>query len=140
MVTISSVPVSPGQVVSASVTYVSGSTFAVTLTDVTTGNAYSTTGSVSGAERSSAEWIVERPEVCSIFRCQLTTLANFGAAEFGSDYTSVSGTNFATVGGLTGSISALGGTAINMVSMSGSLLDRANGLSGDGTSFTVTYG
>ena len=140
MVTISSVSISPGQVISAAVTWVSGSTFSVALTDVTTSSTFSTTGSVSSAARSSAEWIVERPEVCSGFRCQLATLSNFGTANFGDDYTSVSGTSYATVNGVTGPVSSFTWHAINMVSSFGGALDTTSGLSSDGTSFTVTYG
>lgn len=139
-VTISGFSVSPGQVVSAEVQYISGSTFSVTITDTSTGKSFTTTGSVSGAQRSSAEWIVERPELCSVFRCSLTNLANFGTAQFGLDYTGLSGTNTATVNGVSGAISSFPNTAINMVNSNGATIDQTSVLTSDGTSFSVTYG
>lgn len=58
----------------------STSEFIVTITDVTAKWAYSTTGTVSNAARSSAEWIVESPSVNG----QIASLANFGTVSFSS--------------------------------------------------------
>ncbi|MGC8567206.1 MAG: hypothetical protein ACP5M8_06100 [Caldisphaera sp.] len=44
---------------------------------------------VSGAERASTEWIVERPDICIGPVCTLTNLANFGNASFGSNFTNI---------------------------------------------------
>lgn len=129
-VTISGFTVKPGDTVSASVTYSSTtSLFTTTITDGS--QTHSTSGSVSGAARSSAEWIVERPEVCSGFRCSLTTLSNFGSVPF------TSGT--ATIGTSTGSISAFSDVAITMVGSS-SVLAEPSSLDSTGTSFSVAYG
>ncbi|MDH2902211.1 MAG: G1 family endopeptidase [archaeon] len=131
-VTISGFSVSPGDNVTANVSY-SGGVFTTTIKDLTTGATFSTTGTVSNAARSSAEWIVERPALCSIFRCSLSTLSNFGSTSF----TSAS----ATIGGATGSISAFSDVAITMVgSSSGPVLAEPSSLSTDGTSFSVAYG
>ncbi|MGH9044342.1 MAG: G1 family glutamic endopeptidase [Acidimicrobiales bacterium] len=75
-------PVSPGDVMSASVS-VSGATWTLAIRDESPshGWSFSTNVSFSGGAQSSAEWIVERPEVCS-FRCSLTSLANFGTVTF----------------------------------------------------------
>jgi Peptidase A4 family len=54
---ISSLTISPGDTISASVTYSSGA-FTLQITDKTTGKSFSTTQSAT-AQRSSAEWIVE---------------------------------------------------------------------------------
>lgn len=139
-VTISSVTVSPGDTITASVTY---STSTGQFTDSISssgGGSYSTSAAVSGAERSSAEWIVERPEVCSGRSCSLTTLSDFGVASLGSDYTGVSGTGSATISGVTGTISSFTTAAITMVSgSSGPVLAEPGSLSSDGTSFQVTY-
>ena len=138
-VSISSVKVAPGDVVTASVTYSSTSGEFTTTISSSGGGSYSTSSAVSGADRSSAEWIVERPEVCS-FTCSLTTLANFGTGDLGSDYTSVSGTNTATLGSTTGPISSFTTAAITMVSgSSGPVLAEPTSLSADGTSFQVNY-
>ena len=59
-INIGSVPVSPGNQMSASVTY-NGSEFTITITNETTGKSYTKSSTVSGAKRSSAEWIAEAP-------------------------------------------------------------------------------
>lgn len=140
-VTISGFSVSPGQTIAAEVSYsTSTGLFTTTITNVNTGSTFSTSSSVSGAQRSSAEWITERPETCTLFGCKLTALANFGTADFGTDYTSVSNTNYATVNGQTGPISTFSNVAITMVSLSGSTLAQTSPLSPDGTSFYMTWG
>lgn len=93
VVEIPSLAVSPGDKISAQVSY-SGSEFTVTITNVTTGESYSTTGTVEGAERSSAEWIAEAP--CCTRSGGPLPLSDFGTVEFGIDYTSVSDTDLAT--------------------------------------------
>ena len=71
--------VSPGDSISASVTYSAGQ-FTLSITDNTAGWTYSTTGTQSGAKESSAECIVETPSVNG----RLASLADFGTATFSS--------------------------------------------------------
>ena len=129
--------VSAGEVASALVTF-SGSTFTSTITITTaTGGSVGTftspTTPVSGAARTSAEWIVERPALCTAFHCTLSTLANFGSSSFTS--------SSATIGTATGSISAFTDAGITMVgSSTGPILAEPSSLSNGGASFTVTYG
>jgi hypothetical protein len=87
-VTINTITVSPGDVMSAWISY-ANSEFTVWIENVTTGKTFSISSTVASAERSSAEWIVEAH----------TPLANFGTSLFGIDYTGVAGTNCATEGG-----------------------------------------
>ncbi|MHB1907454.1 MAG: G1 family glutamic endopeptidase [Nitrososphaerales archaeon] len=130
-VTITSFSVSPGDSITASVTY-SSSGFTVTITNSNNGLPFSTTQSVSSAARSSAEWVVERPALCTAFHCQLSTLANFGSVSLTS--------SSATINGATGSISAFSDVAITMVgSSTGPILAEPSPLSTDGTSFSVAY-
>jgi len=139
-VLISSVPVSPGNHISASVTWNSGSSFTVTITNETTGRSFSKTGSVSGAARSSAEWIAEAP--CCTRRGGILPLADFGTVDFGQDYTGVSSTNDATDSSVSGAIGAFGSNIFESIMVNGSTgADEAvpSGLSSDGTSFTVTW-
>ncbi len=139
-VLISSVPVSPGNHISASVTWNSGSSFTVTITNETTGRSFSKTGSVSGAARSSAEWIAEAP--CCTRRGGILPLADFGIVDFGQDYTGVSSTNDATDSSVSGAIGAFGSNIFESIMVNGSTgADEAvpSGLSSDGTSFTVTW-
>ena len=69
---ITSLDVSVGDSVTASVAEVSGTTWQLTVTDNTTGDSFTTQQSYTGPGHS-AEWIVERPELNG----SLTTLADF---------------------------------------------------------------
>jgi hypothetical protein len=136
MIEISGFTIKPGDVISASVTY-SSSVFTLLITDKSTGASYSTTGTVSGATETSAEWIAEAPS--SYFG--VLPLANFGTAKFGYDNTGVTGTCNATVCGLTGSIGSFGSAVqeITMVSNRGTVKALPSALSSDGTSFSITW-
>jgi Peptidase A4 family len=135
---ISSVPVSPGNKMSASVTY-SGSEFTIKITNVTTGKSFSKSSRVSGAQRTSAEWIAEAP--CCTRSGGILPLADFGTVDLGSDYTGVSGTNDATDGAISGPISEFGSSvfSITMVSSGGANEAVPSALSADGTSFDVVW-
>jgi hypothetical protein len=138
-VLISSVPVSPGNHMSASVTY-SGTEFTVTITNESTGKSFSKAGRVSGAKRSSAEWIAEAP--CCTNSGGILPLADFGTVDFGQDYTGVSGTNDATDSSVSGQISDFGSDVFESIMVNGSTgADEAvpSALTSDGTSFTVTW-
>jgi hypothetical protein len=129
-VQITSMTISPGNSISASVTY-SSSGFTLQITDNTNHQSFSTTQTSTTAVRSSAEWIVEAPSSFS----GVLPLANFGTAN-------ISGAQ-ATINGTTGAIdnSSWQNTAINMVSKSGSPLDQTSGLTdtSNTSSFSVTY-
>ena len=82
----SSDPVVPGDAMSAVVS-VSGSTWTLWLHDASTVDppwTFTTTVGQSGLAKSSAEWIVERPELCDTdcSHATLTTLADFGSTGF----------------------------------------------------------
>ncbi len=134
---ISTITVSPGDKISAEVEY-TGSEFETKITDLTTKQSFTQKGTVSGAARSSAEWIAEAPSSTS----GVLPLTDFGTAEFGDDYTKVKGTNDATDSATTGPISAFGSTveAITMVN-GNSGADEAvpSSLTTDGSSFTVLW-
>ena len=133
---ISSVPVSPGNKISAKVTY-SSSEFTVTITNETTGKTFSKKGKVSGAKRSSAEWIAEAP--CCTNSGGILPLADFGTVSFGEDYTDISSTNYATDSSTSGPISDFNWEEITMVSSSGAAEATPSGLTSDGSSFQVTW-
>jgi hypothetical protein len=131
----SSYPVYPGDGMSASVS-VANNVWTLAISDA--GSAaqphswqYSTNINYIGAAQSSAEWVVERPQICYIFfGCSLTTLANFGSVTF----TNAS----ATDNGTTGPISAASYVGIEMVN--GSTPIAVPGpLQAAGTSFVDTY-
>jgi len=141
MTEITSVPVNPGDVLSASVVY-SGSEFTVKITDVTTGKSYSKSARVSGAKRSSAEWIAEAP--CCTSSGGILPLADFGTGAFGEDSTGVGGTNYATdstASGPIGNFPAADIVEINKIGSSTSPQTStcSAALSTDGTSFSCTW-
>jgi hypothetical protein len=130
-VLISGMTISPGDSMSASVTYNAG-VFTLQMTDNTTGQSFSTNQSAT-AQRSSAEWIVEAPSSGTVL-----PLANFGTAHISAAQ--------ATINGVRGAIdnASWQNTAINMVTRSGSPLDQTSGLTDTTTSpitssFTVTF-
>jgi hypothetical protein len=157
MVIIRSV-VSPGDNMSATVTYTgssssggffggpgflgrdpgrrSSSTFTVTISDITAGWTFTTTGTVTNAARSSAEWIAEAPSSSR----GVLPLANFGTVNFGYDSTGVTGTCYAIVGGANGPIGSFSSSqGITMVTNKGVTKASISPLSTDETSFSVTW-
>ncbi|MGD0995421.1 MAG: G1 family glutamic endopeptidase [Candidatus Bathyarchaeia archaeon] len=152
MYQITSLSIKPGNTISASVTYTGSSsgsgrgfvsrqsisTFTATITDVTTGKSYTTTGTVDNAARSSAECIAEAPSSSR----GLLPLANFGTVNYGLDNTAVTGTCYATVSGVNGPLGSFGSAVqrITMVTSKGvtkALPSLAP--SSDGTSFSITW-
>ncbi len=126
-------PISPGDAMTASVS-VAGGTWTLAISDTTKGWNFSINiASPSPAPaQSSAEWIVERPEVCSP-HCSLTPLADFGAVSF---------TNATATGnGVNGPITAFSESAIEMVSGPGSSTPLAmpGPLDPTGEDFTDTW-
>lgn len=137
-VLITSITVTPGDQFGAEVIY-SGTEFTIGIKDFTTGKFYQKTTTVSGAQRTSAEWIAEAP--CCTFNGNILPLADFGTADFGPDYTDIKGTDVATDSTTSGDIGKFGAdiNSITMVSSNGTLEAVPSALSSDGTSFTVTW-
>jgi Peptidase A4 family len=135
-VLISGITVSPGDKMSATVEY-SDSKFTLMMTDHTTGKTFKWVRSFSGAERTSAEWIVEAP----VFSGEIQPLADFKMVSLGDDYTKVRDTNWAIDSGVTGPISDFGAGVleITMVTSLGALKAWPSGITTDGSSFKVTW-
>jgi len=130
-----SLTVNTGDSFTASVVYEGGSSFTLSITDLTTGQSYSRTRSAN-AQRQSAEWVVEAPSSTE----GVLPLANFGTVNFtDAQFTDNNGTTYAIDGLGSGTYAAInlndpnGGTA-----SPSALLDSAypNGPS----SFSVSYG
>jgi len=132
---VNSLVIKPGDRISAEVTYASGR-FTVTLTNETTGKSFSTSTKTNSAKRSSAEWIIEAPSGGGVL-----ALADFNSVSFGDDYTSVSATCNATVGGTSGVIGTFGVNVydITMDTSNSTIKSKPSGLSGDGSSFTDAW-
>ncbi len=135
---ITSLTIKPGDSMSASVTY-SGGSFTLTIKDVTTGKSFTKSGTVSGAKRSSAEWIIEAP--CCTAGGGVLPLADFGTVTLGQDSTGVSGTNDATETSHSGPIGTFPSSAIQEITMEKKSVKESvpSALSSDGTSFSATW-
>ncbi|HTT51613.1 MAG TPA: G1 family glutamic endopeptidase [Streptosporangiaceae bacterium] len=68
--------VNPGDTINTSASYSHG-TFTLTVSDLTSGKSATHTATCASCKRNSAEWIIERPELCTT-NCFLTRLADFG--------------------------------------------------------------
>jgi hypothetical protein len=139
-VTISTVPIHPGNTVEASVTYVNSTVgFKIVLSDLTTGKTFSHSKKVPTAVRSSAEWIAEAPSSST----GVLPLADFGKVKFGTDYTGVAKTCTATISGVNGAIGSFAAASlhrINMINSAGTMTKASTSvLTKDGTSFVVTW-
>ena len=138
---ISTMPITPGDWINASVTYLGtaagGADFRLTMQDTTTRSIFTIdqTSSydqlVSPADlRSSAEWIAESP---GLSNGGISSLANFGTVTFANASATLNGTD-------TGSISNFTNSAIQLVSGVGGYGATPSPLNADGNGFTVTVG
>ena len=129
------VPEKAGDVVYAEVSYASG-TFIATITDQTTAATFTTSQTDSNAQRSSAEWITEAPSSGEVL-----PLAYFGTGYFGSDYTNIASTSYATVNGVTSALGSFGSSVYELVMVTMNLTVKAQPsvLTRDGSSFSVTW-
>ncbi len=129
-VTVSALKIKPGDSISAQVSY-AATHFTLHLANDTTGQSFSIQKSAPGAERSSAEWIVEAPSSGT----GILPLANFGTATFTDAK--------ATINGKTGAIDdpSWQNAEMNMVSPRGATKAATSALtdSGGTSSFTVTF-
>jgi hypothetical protein len=116
--------ISPGDTIKASVTYAGSSKYTLTLADTTKDWSTSTSKTLSGAPRSSAEVIVEAP--CCTNSGGVLPLADFGTVNFSSSLV-----NGAAIGNTSP-------TEITMVNNSGTDKDTVSSLSG-GESFSATW-
>jgi Peptidase A4 family len=123
--------VSPGDTLTAEVSFAS-SVFTLKLHS-SRGWTFQTTKTLSGAARSSAEWIAEAPSRCSPGSCTVLPLTNFGTINF-------SGSS-ATGGGHTGSISYSGWNNDKVIMLTKSRIVRAqtSGLTSSGSAFSVQW-
>jgi hypothetical protein len=132
-----SMTIHPGDEVIAEAAYLATATptFALSIVDVTTGHSFAVFKTGFVAERTSAEWIVESPELCHIYGCSTAPLPDFGTIHFSLAY--------ATISGRSDSISGfpVGDTALRVNSVTTKYVVKAltSGLSDSGTKFSVTW-
>ncbi|HEY3953210.1 MAG TPA: G1 family glutamic endopeptidase [Streptosporangiaceae bacterium] len=97
---INAFPVKPGDIMDASVNY-AGGTFTLTIADLTSGKSKTTAATCASCKRASAEWIIERPALCSTSSCTsafLTELADYRTTTMSASTASVDGGAVKTVG------------------------------------------
>ncbi|MGC1239829.1 MAG: G1 family glutamic endopeptidase, partial [Acidimicrobiales bacterium] len=127
----STYPVTPGNVMSASVSYAAGE-WTLSVANTTVGWTFSIdiASPTPPPAQVSAEWIAEDPDECS-GSCTMATLADFGSVTF---------TNASvTSNGVTGSITSSTVAAIDEIDSSNIVMSAPGPLSGGGTSFTDTW-
>ena len=116
--------VKPGDTITASVTYEGSNQFKLTLADTTRGWSSSTTQTVSGAARSSAEVIIEAP--CCTNSGGILPLADFGTVHLSNSVVDGS------------AIGALSPVQIYMTDSSGKTRDTVSSLSSE-ENFSATW-
>jgi hypothetical protein len=126
----SSYPVAPGDAMTASVS-LSGTTWTLQIADTTKDWSFSTNIATytPAPAQSSAEWVVERPQVCSS-SCGLAALSDFGSSTFDAASATVAG-------GTSRPISALNFTPLEMVGST--VLAAPGGLDATGEQFADTW-
>jgi YVTN family beta-propeller protein len=100
-----------------------GGMFVMTLTDLTQRWTFSTSGNLTDAGRSTAEWITERTSVCNIFGVCYLSLTDFGNQYWGSVYTGAQ-LDSATISGVSGTMGSF--TEKNIVSVYGINMTNSN--------------
>jgi len=131
---ITSLKIAPGDRMGAKVVY-NGSEFTIAIADLTTGQYFTKSATVPGAERSSAEWIAEAP--CCTAGGGILPLADFGTVLFGGDNTGRAGTCSAEDSSTMGPIGSF--PAIKEITMAKDGIKESipSALSSDGTSFSL---
>ncbi|HEY8886157.1 MAG TPA: G1 family glutamic endopeptidase [Candidatus Microsaccharimonas sp.] len=124
---IASLTISPGDTISASITQAFTNQWTISITDVTTGQTFSTSVSYTSS-LSSAEWIQEDP---SYQDGSLVLLDNFGTVQFSNA--------MATVNGTTMSAAASNASQITLIGQGGAAGHGGTPSSVNGSSFTVKY-
>jgi Peptidase A4 family len=132
---ISNITVSPGDKMSATVSY-NGSEFTLQTTDHTTGKVFKVVNKGFKGKRTSAEWIVEAPSDS----LGVLPLADFTSASLGTDYTGVHDTDWAVDSAVTGPISDFGSKVQKITMETTSYLKAVpSALTTDGSSFKVSW-
>jgi hypothetical protein len=123
-------------------------TFTISLMDVTSNQGFNITVPSYITEANTADWVVERPQVCSNNVCGISNYPNTGIAFYGQDYVSIPSTvsaqaNYADNGSGLMPISQLPDVfqlVMTKDSQNTTILAAPSALSSDGTSFTIYSG
>jgi len=99
-----SLPIHPGDTISASITQTATGVFTISLTNITTSQSFSTSVTYSST-LSSVEWIQEDPAYPD---GSLVPLDNFGSVPFTNAWTTMNGTNLSASASSAAPISMIG--------------------------------
>jgi hypothetical protein len=128
-------PVNAGDEIQPAVTFAAG-TFTLSITDATSGQSQSFTAACTSCHRASAEWIIERPELCKKSgKCFLASLPDFATASLTA---ATAGTDAAAPA----PISSFNDTPIDMIQPAGpsvEILDQTNPLGTGGDNFSAQW-
>ncbi len=122
-----------GDSVRGRVLWISGSTYELSIENLTTGQVFSTTAVNGTLDPTSAEWIVEAPVIGCPKTCRVATLPDFGTVTL-SDVA-------ATVGGINVPLDAIGltRTRTTLTTTRAVVRARVSETSSNGRSFAVTW-
>jgi hypothetical protein len=127
--------VTPGDIIDTSVTFGSG-TFTLTVADETSGLHHTKTATCASCERTSAEWIIERPASCNstLTNCFIDRLADFGSSTMAGATASFTGDSVRPMG-------AFNTSPINMISVlnKGGFISTDTVAKNSGSSFTAQF-
>jgi hypothetical protein len=129
-------PVNAGDEIQPSVSYGNG-TFTLSITDATTAQTQSVLASCGSCRRVSAEWIIERPALCTKKGvCFLSVLPDFATATLSSDTATTTAVPTASP------VSSFTATPIDMIQPKGpsvELLDQTDPLATTGDTFSAQW-
>jgi len=115
---------------------VTGTSFALSLKDSTSGGTFSITKTGSGLKQSSAEWIAEAPEICGA-TCKIAKLNDFGTLRFIKCEAAVGGGALQAISAFT---TAGSPHKITMVNSAGTKIRALpSALGSSGASFTMRW-
>jgi len=113
--------------------------FTVTIWEKTQGWSFSTSESVPDAQRSSAEWIVERPATISDNVMTFLPLADFHTVNYGYDATGIWGTCYATINGISRPLGSFDSAIQSIRMVTSAATATPSRISYDKTSFSDTW-
>jgi len=113
--------------------------FTVTIWEKTQGWSFSTSESVPDAQRSSAEWIVERPATISDDVMTFLPLADFHTVNYGLDATGIWGTCYATINGVFRPLGSFDSAVQSITMVTNAATATPSRISYDKTSFSDTW-
>jgi hypothetical protein len=130
---VNNVVVYPNDQISAEVSAGAMGQFTVSMTNLTTGQSFSTTTKVPSAKQSSAEWIAEAP-----YSGGVLPLADFGSLTFGNSKLP----NTATIGGMKAGIGSFPSASVDEITMqtpNGAIKALPSTLSQKDSSFSIAW-